>query len=344
MIWLLYRELHPHSGMKTYVHGLSEVSNGKINLVLIDEASSISPRPGDCVIFNHAVGDDGIEVIRNWSERGLTEVEYAILLYSALLQMDLSNELAEILSLLNDRGDGRPLDRALCVDWNLAKLLQETKKNLKPQWIPPCLPGLSSFLERQKPDLYRYRQKPRFWLPLTLEDRDSFYRHKNTYCQIAAVAMVNAQCKLKIPVFTNYASELLLQVADSFDVPLTVTGSISKDEYYSFLDDVTVGLCVSLAESFSYNCLELMLLGIPTLFSPTVTWAWRCAKLVEFCGVSNPGDTLQMAKKLRRFITEEVAYSEASSLCKRIALETIKKNHQRARETISGLIRTKHCR
>lgn len=317
--------------MDTYARGLLEVGQGKVTVTVLSSTDRFQPRHGDRVVFDDRVGDDGLACIKRW--RSAVGIEYGVMLHSPLLQMDLSNELDDTLSLLLDRGDGTPLDFVICPDRHVARLLREARPRVPTYWLPHCLPAHATLRVRVTPE-----PPPLLcWLPLTLPDRDPFYRHKNTYCQLAAVKQATAGLDCEIRLATNFVSDTMRRFAEFLGVPLQETGSMDPADFLEFLDGVGIGLCVSLSESFSYNAVELMLLGIPTLFGPTLDWAWRCPDLVTMCGIEDPGSIERIAQKLYDLMMTPELYGGASALARQTALMAIEKNHTRARRLITQL-------
>ncbi|MBI3767580.1 MAG: glycosyltransferase [Deltaproteobacteria bacterium] len=337
MIHLLVRDRHPHGGMKTYAEGLVAVAGGTVTATQLASAEGLAPVAGDCVVFDDKVGPDGLTCIKRWDRTVGGGIACGVLLHSPLLQMDLSNELERTLMLLRDRGDGKPLDFVLCAERAMSRLIRAAAPELPTGWLPHCLPprSLAAIPARVRD---APPSAPRMcWLPLTFADQDSRYRHKNTYCQLAAVMLARDTGEAPIRVATNFASPLLTRFAAYLAIPLQETGSMERTAFARFLDGVALGLCVSLSESFSYNAIELMIAGIPTVFGPTLSWAWSSAELVSLCGVEDPGAIEQIAQRVRTLLAEPATYRRAAHVGWEVAAETVEANHRRARELIQGL-------
>src|SRR5262249_6727742 len=191
-------------------------------------------------------------------------------------------------------------DFVVCADRDMAWLLRNARPAMRVEWLPHCVSGYEELLAT----VPRSRLPHPFvcWLPLTLPDRDPYYRHKNTYCQLAAVKLAVASTGLPIQVATNFVSDPLRRFAAGLGVPLRETGSMDRQTFCEFRGEIGLGLCASLSESFSYNAAELMLLGIPTLFGPAIEWAWRSAELVSLCGALHPGSTGSIARRIQHLL------------------------------------------
>jgi hypothetical protein len=284
-------------------------------------------------MFDDQVGPDGLACIRKWDHgRGL---EYGVLLHSPLLQMDVSNELDDTIALLDDRGDGRALDFIVCTDRETARMVRSARPGTRVEWLPHCIAGHDDLLAQ--PERSRPPTPPICWLPLTLQDRDPYYRHKNTSCQLAAVKLAAVSSDRRVRVVTSYASDSMRRLAACLELPLQETGSMNPDQLRAFRRTVGVGLCASLSESFSYSAAELMLQGIPTLFGPALEWAWKSRELVAVCGTEHPGSIERLAGQLERLLSDGSAYGDASRLAKRTAEAAVLRNHGAAVEVIRAL-------
>ncbi|NUS15361.1 MAG: hypothetical protein HOY69_28895 [Streptomyces sp.] len=324
MIYLLTRDLHPHSGMKTFAQGLRVVGEGRIQVVDMTRAGDIRARAGDLIVFDDSIGPDGQDLVGRWADRG---TDFAVLIHSPLLQMDVSNEWDAVMAML----DSKAVNLVLTADEKSAPLLGRAAGNSPALWLPHCVPAvpvLAPHRPRHAP-----RRTPLCWLPLTLPDDDPYYRHKNAVCQLAAAAL----CGVSVTVATNTASPRLRRTATLLSVPLHEKGHVPQARFGAFLADVSVGLCVSLAESFCYNAVEMMLRGVPVLFGPALRWAWRDPELVDLCGVADPGSPQEIAAQLRLLLTDTERRESAVMAGYRTATEVVTRNHTAARQLITRL-------
>jgi hypothetical protein len=138
-------------------------------------------------------------------------------------------------------------------------------------------------------------------------------------------------------VLTSHASALSKRFSLALGVPLSVVQMAAAKDYLAFVETVDLGLCVSLSESFSYNCAELMLTGVPTLFGPTINWAWRSTPLAEICGIRDPGNIEEIVTKMTHLLGDDETYTVASTLATKVAREIFESHHVIAREVIGRL-------
>ncbi len=329
MIYLLTRDENSHSGMKTYAAGLSEIAGNRLQVVSLVRHKLCQPKPGDWVLFNDQICPADRDCIATWGAK----IHYALLLHSPLLQMDLSSELARTLVQIRSSD----IDLVLCADRETARLIDQLLPGIRAEWLPHCLPQLSTCAERYTPN--SPIQSPLLcWMPMTLPDSSPYYRHKNPFCQIAGVALASTSLGRPINVVANYASDLLCQFAEQVNVPLQLYGSLDPEAHLDFLRDVTVGLCTSLSESFSYNVAELMILGTPALFGPAVGWAWKSPKLVQHCGITAPGSSEEIAIRLEKLLGDGRCYERARIVGREVALKTLHEHHAQAERKLQQLI------
>ncbi|MDG2384366.1 MAG: hypothetical protein P8N76_22045 [Pirellulaceae bacterium] len=256
MLRIVYQEPHPHSGMTTYLQGLRDIADGGVSLHRESELGDLQPQSGDLVIFNDQLNGACRSHMQRWKKK---DVRYGVLLHSPVLQMDLSNELSGTIAVMREIQEWGHRTRLFCADKDAAELLQRTVPTLSATWLPHCLPGFTGRDELPQKRACTESGNRKIWLPLTIQDQDDYYRHKNTYSQIAALAIVERESNVSFDLLTNYASPLLWECADFFSLSLTAVGSLPEQEYRSLLDKVALGLCASLSESFSYNACELLL-------------------------------------------------------------------------------------
>jgi hypothetical protein len=328
MIYYLTQGLHRHSGMRTYAAGLSEVAGELLRPVSMDAVEQLQPEPGNWVIFDDEISSGATNAMARWP----AGVRYALLLHSPVLQMDISNEMARTLAQFADTR----LDLVLCGDQETARLIDTLIPGISAEWLPHCFPRISSYAEQVSPSGPR-TTPPLCWMPMTLPDSDTYYRHKNPFCQVAGVALASASTGERIEVETNFASDLLLQFAKRLDVPLHVCGSRDSDAHQQFMGEITVGLCISLSESFSYNAAELMLSGVPVLFGPALQWAWEAPELVECCGVTASGSAGEIAVRLGGLLRNTALFEQARTAGGEVVRGVVRANHERARATLQRL-------
>ena len=338
MLRIVYQDLHPHSGMTTYLRGLHEIAGGVVSLHPESELADLQPRPGDLVLFNDQLNDAYRACMQRWISAGHGDVRYGVLLHSPVLQMDISNELGDTISLLREIQEQGHHIRLFCADQDTAGLLQKTTPALGTTWLPHCLPDFEGNGELPPKIAGTANGDPKIWMPLTIHDQDDYYRHKNTHAQIAALAIITRETNTSFEVLTNYASPLLRECADFFKLNITEVGSLPPQEHRALLDETSLGLCASLSESFSYNAIDLMLAGVPTIFGPALTWAWQDLDVVRDCGVVHPGSTQEIAEKIERLLASSDCYLRASRNCQALASRTVLRNHQAARDQLATLV------
>lgn len=322
MIHLVTRGRHQHSGMQTFAAGLSRVSEGKVQVVDIREADRLRLGPADLVIFDDQVGADGSALVAGWK---VTAARIGVLVHSPLLQMDVSNELKATIAMF----DSQPLDLILAADEELSQLLRRAQGR-HVVWLPHCVPKIPEPPRRRAIDA---GNPPMLWMPMTLPDDSRHYRHKNAVCQLAGAALYDGEVELA----TNTASDRLRQTARWLSVPLREVGHVPQEQFDSFLASASVGMCVSLAESFCYNAVEMMLRGVPVLFGPALTWAWRSPELVALCGVTDPGSAVGIATRLHDLLSDQARYEAAVSIGYEVALTTIERHHREAHDLLRSL-------
>ena len=337
MLRIVYQDLHPHSGMTTYLRGLQEIAGDGVSLHPESELAELQPGPGDLVLFNDQLNDAYRSRMQCWISGGRDDIRYGVLLHSPVLQMDISNELGDTISLLREIQEQGHRIRLFCADQDTAGLLQKTTPALGATWLPHCLPDFEAGREWPPKRLGSENDATKVWMPLTIQDQDDYYRHKNTHAQIAALAIIERETNTSFEVLTNYVSPLLGECADFFKLNITEVGSLPPREHRALLDETSLGLCASLSESFSYNAIDLMLAGVPTIFGPALTWAWQDRDVVRDCGVIHPGSTHEIAEKVERLLASSDCYLRASRNCQALASRTVLRNHQAARDQLATL-------
>lgn len=312
MIWLICHRMPKHNGMLTYLKNLQLMDPQNITIISAKSALVKRPKPNDLVIFSDYVGEDGVRLIQQWTNDLYPSIKYSLLIFSPLLQADISNEIDEILGrLIRENRESAHIKTFYFVDKDFANFIQAVLPEINAVWLPAVAHPLNNIIKPIK----RFTDSNRIWMPLTLPDNHPNYRHKNVLCQLAAIGKASKQTGIQTAVFTNYTSDIYLKFAKFSTIEnLSAIGSISQSKYNDFLETIKLGLCVSLSESFSFNCLELMCLGIPTLFGPAIAWAWSNKELVEVCGIENPGSIGMLAHKISRIFSDQDLYQEASRL------------------------------
>ncbi|GAA1616393.1 glycosyltransferase [Catellatospora bangladeshensis] len=325
MIYLLVRRRRPHSGPATYARGLAHAADGHIRILDLGEDTVPVPEHDDLVVFEGHIGDDGRALLAAWPPRPPRDV--AVLLHSPLLQMDLSAEIDGTLEVLADPTVGL----ILAADRQTAQVLQKMSGPARVVWLPHCPPPAPQRPRRVVGP--PAPQPPRCWLPMTLDDADPYYRHKNVYCQLAAVALSG----LALRVETSYASASLLAFAQRLGVALTTVGSVPEDGFADYLHQTAVGLCTGLSESFCYSAAELMLAGVPVLFGPTLRWAWDDPDLARICGVTDPGSPAETAQKLHALLTDTRRSHDAAAAGRRAATAALAQHRSVAQAVVADL-------
>lgn len=113
---------------------------------------------------------------------------------------------------------------------------------------------------------------------------------------------------------------------------------LQNDKYYDILKKMKLGLQVSLSESFNYITLELALLKIPSIVSPSIYWYAQDSMLNEECVIKNSNDPIEIKTKIDCILTHSGLYS---NLCERsydVAQQVLKNNFDITKKVLEELI------
>jgi glycosyltransferase involved in cell wall biosynthesis len=149
---------------------------------------------------------------------------------------------------------------------------------------------------------------------------------KNMDTQLMAASLVEGAT---IHVSTKPAES----VAPFFDVPLVVHPRMTSDEAYrSVLGQMSVNLCVSMSETFSYLVAESLLLGTPVVTSSLVPMlqVLKMPPVLHACCVDQFDNPVKIAERIRLVLE----YREVLRTVGREHMLRINRTHRKAMERL----------
>jgi len=114
---------------------------------------------------------------------------------------------------------------------------------------------------------------------------------------------------------------------------------VSNEKYYNILRGMKLGLQVSLSESFCYFVLELGLLKIPVIVSPSVYWYSYEYMLSEICKVKNPNNSVEIKKRIDLILSSPDLYTDLCEASYNVSQKVLKINFNIAKGILEELVK-----
>lgn len=112
-----------------------------------------------------------------------------------------------------------------------------------------------------------------------------------------------------------------------------------NEEYYNILRRMKLGLQVSLSESFCYFVLELGLLKIPAIVSPSVYWYSYEYILSEICKVKNPNNPTEIKKRIDLILSSPDLYNDLCEASYSVSQKVLKINFDITKGILEELVK-----
>lgn len=156
---------------------------------------------------------------------------------------------------------------------------------------------------------------------------------KNIPVQIAALQMLSKKYSIELHMFEdnpkNPLYTTLIKMLDGLDIKYILRKQADNASFYSSIDDITLGMQVSLSETFSYVAIEHMSRGIPFLGSQSIPFSTLVADYSDVNDISEKADKLMMPGD----------YKCNSLKSYRLAKEIIDKNSHQAVTAITDFLK-----
>jgi len=283
---------------------------------LRDHLATLAPR---CVIFGswHAVYEPLVDAAR------AAGAEIAVLWTSSVVQTDLSGETAMLASLLRDRR----VTRFFAASDALVGALGAAGR---PSHVLP-LP----FSIAETPLV---AAKPEGAVPVvSLFAAPNEFRRKNALTCILALAGLDVPYVLRLNGLAERAEYRTF--LEELNVPFDDRGWLDEDDYARALDDVDVGVQVSLGESFNYVVAEHFARAVPVMLSRSVPVAHGLPDdVLRLLVVTDPDDPGELRGKLRVLLTEPATRREAGRAVREHIERVSARNAEAARRTLTAVL------
>jgi glycosyltransferase involved in cell wall biosynthesis len=284
-----------------------------------DHLATLAPR---CVIFGgwHAVYEPLIDAAH------AAGAEIAVLWTSSVVQTDLSAETATLASLLGDRR----IARFFAAREALAGVLGATGR---PSHVLP-----QPFSIAATP---RATARPKRIVPVvSLFAGPNEYRRKNAFACIVALAGLDVSYVLHLNGLAERAEYRTF--LEDLKVPYVDHGWLEEGDYWRVLDEVDVGVQVSLADSFNYVVAEHFARAVPVVLSRSVPVAHGLPEhILRLLVVADTDDPAELRGKLRVLLTEPEARIEAGCAVREHIERVSTCNAEAARRTLMAVL-TEH--
>jgi hypothetical protein len=280
-----------------------------------DHLATLAPR---CVIFGgwHAVYEPLVEAARG------AGAEVAVLWTSSVPQTDLSGETATLASLLGDRR----VARFFATSEELAGALGATGR---PSHVLPHAFSLAATPPVAKPE--------RTVAVVSLFAAPNEYRRKNAFACIVALAGVDVPYVLHLNGLAGRAEYRTF--LEALKVPYVDHGWLEADDYARAIDEVDVGVQVSLADSFNYVVAEHFGRAVPVVVSRAVPVAHGGPEhVLRLLVVADPDDAGEIRGKLRFLLTEPEARHEVGRAVREHVERVSARNADVARRTLMAVL------
>jgi len=283
---------------------------------LRDHLATLAPR---CVIFGswHAVYEPLVDSAR------AAGAEIAVLWTSSVVQTDLSGETATLASLLGDRR----IARFFATSEALAGTLGAAGR---PSHVLPLPFSIAA--------TPRVAAKPERTVPVvSLFAAPNEYRRKNAFACIVALAGLDVPYVLHLNGLAERAE--YRAVLEELKVPYDDHGWLDEGDYARALDEVDVGVQVSLADSFNYVVAEHFARAVPVVVSRSVPVAHGLPEhVLRLLVVADPDDPGELRGKLRVLLTEPEARREAGRAVREHLERVSARNAEAARRTLTAVL------
>ena len=283
---------------------------------LRDHLATVAPR---CVIFGgwHTVYEPLVDAARAAGS------EIGVLWTSSVAQTDLSGETATLASLLRDRR----VTRFFATSDALVGPLGATGR---PSHLLPLPFSIAA--------TPRMAAKPDGTIPVvSLFAAPNEFRRKNALACILALAGLDVPYVLRLNGLAERAEYRTF--LEELKVPYDDRGWMDDDDFARALDEVDVGVQVSLAESFNYVVAEHFARAVPVVVSRSVPVAHGLPEHVDrLLVVVDPDDPGEIRGKLRVLLTEPVARRVAGRAVREHIERVSARNAEAARRTLTAVL------
>jgi glycosyltransferase involved in cell wall biosynthesis len=272
-----------------------------------------------CVIFGswHAVYEPLVEAAH------AAGAEIAVLWTSSVVQTDLSGETATLASLLGDRR----IAHFFATSEALAGTLGAAGR---PSHVLPLPFSIAA--------TPRVAAKPERTVPVvSLFAAPNEYRRKNAFACIVALAGLDVPYILHLNGLAERAE--YRTCLEELKVPYDDHGWLDEGDYTRALDEVDVGLQVSLADSFNYVVAEHFARAVPVVLSRSVPVAHGLPEhVLRLLVVADPDDPGEIRERLRVLLTEPKARREAGRAVREHIERVSARNAEAARRTLTVVL------
>lgn len=159
---------------------------------------------------------------------------------------------------------------------------------------------------------------------------------KNMITQVVAVAKLAKRYPIELHLFNenrkNPIFENILQIAKQSNLKLVLHEQRSNKEYFKLIQEIHVGLQVSLSETFSYVAFEHMICGIPIVGSSSIPFASKIGKY---------SDVNHIESSLEEIILSQDIYKNHGLDSMKTAGKILKENKKQAIQAVQLMIHNK---
>jgi glycosyltransferase involved in cell wall biosynthesis len=242
---------------------------------------------------------------------------------SSVVQTDLSGETATLASLLGDRRIGR----FFAASEALVGVLGAAGRRTHVLPLPFSIAATP-----------RTAAKPEGTLPVvSLFAAPNEFRRKNALACIFAFSGLDVPYVLRLNGLAERAPYRTL--LERLKVPYDDRGWMDDDDYARALDEVDVGMQVSLADSFNYVVAEHFARAVPVVLSRSVPVAHGLPEhVLRLLIVDDPDDPGDIRGKLRVLLTEPEARREAGRAVREHIERVSARNAEATRRTLMAVL------
>lgn len=310
------REIRRATGLTRHLVVSSSTPASADVVFLRDHLATYAPR---CVIFGgwHGVYEPLVDAAR------AAGAEIGVLWTSSAAQTDFSAETVTLASLLRDRR----VTRFFAASDALVGALGAAGR---PSHVLP-----HPFSIAATPPV---AAKPKGMVPVvSLFGAPNELRRKNALTCLLALANFDVPYVLRLNGLSERAEYRTF--LDELKIPFEDRGWLDADDYARALDEVDVGLQVSLAESFNYVVAEHFARAVPVVVSRSVPVAHGLPeRVVRLLVVADPDDPGEIREKLRVLLTDREARREAGRAVREHIERVSARNAEAVRRTLTTVL------